>query len=476
MRVTSRNYSDGFFSVDSTNGFLPVEAPLPRLPEKYGKLQSLLDNMPVKKRDGSDGYLSEEGRIMTEVSKLPNYHSQVQEETDKRLVAALFRAYAFASSAYLLEPSYREFLRSGNYGTALRVLPKNLAQPFDHVANVLQVFPWMDYSYAYSLGNYVKKEGDSFDWKNLDMAASFSGGPNECGFIMLHVDINQHSPTLISSIMDTIRGLESSKSDEVVDGLRGTYESMVQINARRKLMWQASDHHRYNDFRIFIMGIKGNEEIFGDGVIYEGVTEVPRQYRGQTGAQDTIIPVVDTFTGLDSYYPENNLTEYLMDLRQYRPKVFRDFLDDLKMDCENMFERLYEVGGCEGLIYLLHIVEQVYYFRNGHWQFVQKYIMKNTKYERATGGTPIIYWIPNQIEASLSYMNEIIEYLSGIENVFEKVSDGVWKLFLGVVEGFEDKTRLLKNQVNGLKDRGYDVDLIYDLNKEHHLEDLKQKF
>ena len=49
------------------------------------------------------------------------------------------------------------------------------------------------------------------------------------------------------------------------------------------------------------------------------------------------------------------------------------------------------------MCYLLAIVEEIYKFRNGHWQFVQKYIVANTKYAKATGGTPIFSWIPNQI-------------------------------------------------------------------------------
>ena len=50
----------------------------------------------------------------------------------------------------------------------------------------------LDYHYAYSLGNYSKKNPkEGFNWENLNMAAKFSGLPDERGFIMLHVDINQ---------------------------------------------------------------------------------------------------------------------------------------------------------------------------------------------------------------------------------------------------------------------------------------------
>lgn len=72
---------------------------------------------------------------------------------------------------------------------------------------------------------------------------------------------------------------------------------MKQMNVRRKEMWKASRWQRYNDFRIFIMGVKGNTELFGDGVVYENVWDEPKAFRGQTGAQDDIIPMQDIFLG-----------------------------------------------------------------------------------------------------------------------------------------------------------------------------------
>ena len=62
-------------------------------------------------------------------------------------------------------------------------------------------------------------------------------------------------------------------------------------------------------------------EYVSDGVIYEGVSNKPVQYRGQTGAQDNIIPTADIFTGVIGYYPTNDLTKYLLDLRSYRSTI-----------------------------------------------------------------------------------------------------------------------------------------------------------
>jgi indoleamine 2,3-dioxygenase len=96
-------------------------------------------------------------------------------------------------------------------------------------------------------------------------------------------------------------------------------------------MWSASRHENYNDFRVFIMGIKGNDKIFPNGLTYENCFDnVPQFYRGQTGAQDSIIPMMDIFTGIVDYYPDNQLTQYLLDLRSYRPVCIQNFFKDLR--------------------------------------------------------------------------------------------------------------------------------------------------
>ncbi len=45
------------FSVTRNNGFLPIGNPLAVLPKKYSHLTELLDDMPLKKADGTAGLL-----------------------------------------------------------------------------------------------------------------------------------------------------------------------------------------------------------------------------------------------------------------------------------------------------------------------------------------------------------------------------------------------------------------------------------
>ena len=455
-------YSDNFFQVNHINGFLPKKSPIAVLPKRYSDLQILIDDMPIKKANGENGFLAEEGAIEDAVKNLKNYKELVKDEDDVFINQALFRAYAFLTSAYLLAPSHFGFQKTKKYGKAHTILPSQLAEPFVIVSKKLDVYPFLDYHYAYSLGNYVKIDNaKGYEWENLAMAAKFSGMDDERGFIMLHVDINQYSPQLVGSILEF---LNSKNSNDINISLTNCLSAMKSINERRQIMWEASRWKHYNDFRVFIMGIKGNNEIFGDGVVYEGISDKPVQYRGQTGAQDNIIPTADIFTGVIEYYPSNDLTKYLLDLRSYRPKCIQHFLSDLKdeMDGNRLFNKIKEDNNEEGLCILIQILDEIYYFRNGHWQFVQKYIMANTKYAKATGGTPIISWIPNQITAVLNYMTDVLELIPDNSSFIDKTS---------FEEQLSKKVTLLDKQLQLLHGDNYNAEDVFALNRKLKLND-----
>lgn len=458
-----KKFTDGFFSIDSVNGFLPLKEPLLTLPHKYNHLQKLIDEMPVKKTNGKPGLLSAENQFEKIALLLPNYINKVQSENDVFLLAALFRAYSFISSAYTLSASYHSFLKIGQYGRAKNLLPKNIAQPFVEVAKKLDVYPWLDYHYAYSLGNYNKidkKKG--FEWINLNMAAKFSGLNDERGFIMLHVDINQYSPDLIKAVFGIMK--ENSSKQNLSDSIKLMGDTLKKMNARRKLMWEASRWKNYNDFRVFIMGIKGNEDIFPNGLIYEGVWDEPQFFRGQTGAQDNIIPTVDIASGVIHYYPKNQLTNYLMDLRKYRPKCVQLFFKELatSMSKKPVLEQLVLSKNQKGMRNLMRVYEEIYNFRNGHWQFVQKYIMQNTGYPKATGGTPITSWIPNQIKAVFSAMAVLA---SKIENN-DKWNKTAWE------ESYHRKINLLNKQLDIVSVETFNPKAVFKLNKIYNLKDF----
>ena len=120
-------YSDGFFQVSPTPGFLPCKDPLKSLPSSYKALQLLLDDLPREKENGEKGVLGINGEIEKRVADLPNFIKKVEQESDPFILQALFRAYAFLSSAYTLAPAHFAQLETGKYGKANQQLPAQLA-------------------------------------------------------------------------------------------------------------------------------------------------------------------------------------------------------------------------------------------------------------------------------------------------------------------------------------------------------------
>jgi hypothetical protein len=110
------NYSDGFFDVSATHGFLPIKAPLVRLPTVYNDLQEVLDKMPVVLNENEFGFLHTIDGIVAPVMAIKNHLEDVEKEQDIFILQALFRSYSFLCSAYLLEPSYQQFKKDGKYG------------------------------------------------------------------------------------------------------------------------------------------------------------------------------------------------------------------------------------------------------------------------------------------------------------------------------------------------------------------------
>ncbi|CRK36514.1 hypothetical protein BN1708_020020, partial [Verticillium longisporum] len=79
----------------------------------------------------------------------------------------------------------------------------------------------------------------------------------------------------------------------------------------------------YTSFRTFIFGIT-SQSMFPHGVTYEGVSDEPLSFRGESGANDSIVPLMDNL--LQVTMPDTPLTAILRDFREYRPSNHRAFL------------------------------------------------------------------------------------------------------------------------------------------------------
>ncbi|KAH8640471.1 hypothetical protein IG631_03412 [Alternaria alternata] len=152
-------------------------------------------------------------------------------------------------------------------------------------------------------------------------------------------------------------------------------------------MWGRSKPQGYTNFRTFIFGIT-SQSMFPNGVIYEGVSEEPMSFRGESGANDSMVPMCDNL--LQVQMPETPLTDILKDFRQYRPGNHREFLEAVRDCAQQSGVREFAKGDSVSAALYLQALDQVRDFRWRHWCFTREYILKHTSHPTATGGSPIV--------------------------------------------------------------------------------------
>ncbi|KAI8074601.1 hypothetical protein BC940DRAFT_249378 [Gongronella butleri] len=434
------------FMVGTPNGFLPRQDPQAELPKEFSRLESILQRMPIQLLDGEPGLLAS-GQFGEAVrDELPLY--DVDQVHDQRLLSALFRDYSFAASAYLLEPCDVLFRQRGEYGLGRKVLPMNIAVPLTKVAEKIHSKPFMEYALSYALYNYKRLNPlADLTYDNLALVRAFAGSESEKGFVLSHVTMVAHSPKLIKytvGALDAAQAKDRARFDQQMAGLNETYET---INNEMEMMWSRSLPSDYVHFRTFIMGTK-NQPMFPDGVIYEGVSDQPVVHRGESGANDSMVPLGDNLLQITERMPENPLTRVLKDFRTYRPTNHREFLEHVQDRAKQVNLKQFALQDDNSAALYLANVDQIRAFRHRHWNFTKEYIIKYTDHPVATGGSPIVTWLPNQLSAVLELLNEVG---SGIN--MEQLSEGNKIRVDEIRKRANAQQRFLNREVAALKER-----------------------
>ncbi|KAK8014193.1 hypothetical protein PG990_007489 [Apiospora arundinis] len=404
------------FMVSTTRGFLPRMEPVVELPPAFSAVESLLNRMPVKTLSGAPGLLAEGKFGDAVLAELPDLTDAVEcYKDDLVLQNALYRDYSFMASAYLLEPCHMRFLKGEGYGLARDRLPAVLARPIARSAELCGFKPFMEYAGSYALFNYkLVDPARGLAYDNLRLIRAFEHGldptSSEAGFVLTHVAMVSHSGALVEGVVNSLAA--------------SILGSLLKVNSAMEGMWDVSKPRSYTSFRTFIFGIT-SQSMFPNGVIYEGLDgqdeDKPQSFRGESGANDSMIPLMDNFLGIAM--PNTPLTAILKDFRSYRPGNHREFLEWVAHESERCGLRDYALSldakdttdeeVLESRRLWLKIQNQVRDFRWRHWCFAREYILKQTSHPTATGGSPIVTWLPNQLLAVMEDMIEVSNLVGG---------------------------------------------------------------
>ena len=279
--------------------------------------------------------------------------------------------------------------------------------------NSLDIPPFMSYAASYALYNYYLEEPASgaAEYFNLRLIRAFENGldpkSSEAGFILTHVHMVQETGPLISSAVSLLKTIEQNPED--LSAAQSAFHTMLnamdKVEAAMEAMWSHSLPKEYTSYRTFIFGIT-NQSMFPDGVVYEGENDDrPMFFRGESGANDSIIPLLDHI--LEVPMPKNPLTDILVDFRNYRPQPHRQFLAYMTSKAAEVGVRQHCTREPELAQLYLMLLDHVRSFRWRHWLFAREYIIKQSKHPTATGGSPIVTWLPNQLMAVMDLMEDV---------------------------------------------------------------------
>ena len=438
----SKNKNSWFSCIPGKNGFLPVGNPLKNLPLKYNIINEILDNMKITKNKNEKGLLFY-GKLCDKINKdLPIF--DLNNETDTQLLAALHRDYCFMASAYSLESSHIGIINSNDkYGIAKDELPPQISIPLLCLSKKNDVYPWLDYAYGYGLNNSIFEGDDIKNHKCYKAIRMFNGIESENGFINVHVAMVAQSGELLKYQQECLQYISENNRVKFNESLNNHYNIFYSIVDTLQTMWKASKYNEYLSFRTFIMGQTGNKKCYPEEIIKYNTDKgiEIHSYRGETGAQDSLIPSIDSF--LQLIYPRNKLTEYLFDLRKYRPKDHQEYINFMKENSERLEFKNYCLKDTNSCIILLKNLNCLRMFRKKHWNLTKKYIIHNTKHPVATGGTPITTWLPNQLGATLEYMSIVLNNI----NVNEVLDNDI-EFYKNIKIDLEDHICTIMDEVN----------------------------
>ena len=278
------------------------------------------------------------------------------------------------------------------------VLPEAIAKPWVQLADHLGRPPILSYA-SYCLDNWYrinpKKE---ISLENVALINNFLGGVDEDWFVTIHVCIENAANDAIEAAQNISK---ISKYEPVLlsKNLRKIAKAMKEVNSIFARMPERCDPYvYYHRVRPFIFGTKDNPDL-KKGLIYKNqFNNKPQFYRGETGAQSSIIPLLDGALGVK--HTNDNLRHYLNEMRDYMPPEHRKIIETAESKSQvskfiNRTQKLKkEYNAC---------LEQIKLFRSQHLEYAATYIHKQSQIKnpfgsggsliRGTGGTPFMKYL-----------------------------------------------------------------------------------
>jgi indoleamine 2,3-dioxygenase len=260
-------------------------------------------------------------------------------------------------------------------------LPRNVAVPLCRACDLLGRPPILSYD-GYALYNWKRFDpAGPIALGNIDTLQNFVHLYDEHWFILVHVEIEAIAAEILAAIDRSAKAVEAGDAEEATLALReiaGALWRQVAVLRRIPEKMDPALYHR--TFRPYIR--------FFENIVYEGVTQAPMNFRGETGAQSSIMPTLVAFMKIQ--HRQSVLTDHLADLRRFMPPEHRTLIAEV--------EAMPSVRGLADAEVYNDILEAMAMFREVHYGWAQEYINRWVEDPRGTGGTPYMAWLRQLID------------------------------------------------------------------------------
>jgi indoleamine 2,3-dioxygenase len=120
-------------------------------------------------------------------------------------------------------------------------------------------------------------------------------------------------------------------------------------------------------------------------------------FRGETGAQSSIMPLLVAFMKIP--HRTSTLTAHLIDMRNYMPAEHRALIAAV--------EAMPSIRAMASKQNYNAVLDAMAEFRSVHYGWAQEYINRWTDDPRGTGGTPYMQWLKQLIDETLAFKIDV---------------------------------------------------------------------
>jgi indoleamine 2,3-dioxygenase len=266
------------------------------------------------------------------------------------------------------------------------VLPRNLAVPLTDVCRILDRPPILSYD-GYALYNWKRFDPHGpIALGNIDTIQNFVHMYDEHWFILIHVEIEALAADILAGIDRATRGMAAQDAALVNQALTLIGDTVwKQVAVLRRIPEKMDPALYYKTFRPYIR--------FFEHVVYQGVDSKPLDYRGETGAQSSIMPTLVAFMKIP--HKPSMLTDHLTDMQNFMPAEHRKLIAEVRA--------LPSVQPLADRDAFNNVLEAMATFREVHLGWAAEYIHKRVTDPRGTGGTPYMHWLAQLVHETRAH-------------------------------------------------------------------------